>query len=126
MPLVGAIEQHVLAGERIHAVMPQGCFQHDTTVPVLATGKCRTGRLWAYVRDDQPFAGEAAPAALFYYSPDRGAAHPEKHLAGYTGLMQADAYSSYRPPAPCGPESRRAGVCLRFVIGVLGIGLRGP
>jgi len=86
-PLVDEIEKHVLAAERIHA--------DDTTVPVLAKNKCTTGRLWTYVRDDAPFGGEAAPAALFYYSPDRGAVHPEKHLAGYSGLMQADAYSGY-------------------------------
>ena len=42
----------------------------DTTVPVLASGKTRTGRLWTYVRDDKPFAGRVAPAAMFYYSPD--------------------------------------------------------
>ena len=29
----------------------------------------------------------------FFYSPDRGAKHPEQHLASYAGLMQADAYS---------------------------------
>ena len=87
MPLVEEIEKHVLAAERTHA--------DDTTVPVLAKGKCTTGRLWAYVRDDQPFGGEAAPAALFHYSPDRGGEHPEKHLAGYSGIMQADAYAGY-------------------------------
>ena len=87
MPLVERIEAHVLGSERIHT--------DDTTVPVLAKGKCRIGRLWTYVRDDKPFAGEAAPAALFYYSPNRGGEHPEKHLAGYTGLMQADAFSGY-------------------------------
>jgi len=87
MPLVDEIEKHVLAGERIHA--------DDTTVPVLAKGKCTTGRLWTYVRDDGPFGGKAAPAALFHYSPDRGAIHPEKHLANYAGIMQADAYSGY-------------------------------
>ena len=87
MPLVERIETHVLSAERIHA--------DDTTVPVLARNKCKTGRLWTYVRDDKPFAGTTAPAALFYYSPDRAAQHPERHLANYTGLMQADAYSGY-------------------------------
>ena len=86
-PLVDEIEKHVLAGERIHA--------DDTTVPVLAKNQCTTGRLWTYVRDDAPFGGTAAPAALFHYSPDRGGQHPEKHLARYSGLMQADAYSGY-------------------------------
>ena len=69
MPLVDEIRDHVFAAERIHA--------DDTTVPVLASGKTRTGRLWTYVRDDKPFAGRAAPAAMFYYSPDRGGEHPE-------------------------------------------------
>ena len=87
MPLVEAIRRHVFAGERIHA--------DDTTVPVLATPKTRTGRLWTYVRDDRPFAGPAPPAAAFFYSPDRGGAHPEAHLATYAGLMQADAYSGF-------------------------------
>ena len=35
------------------------------------------------------------PAALYYYSPTRGSEHPEQHLANYSGLMQADAYSGY-------------------------------
>jgi hypothetical protein len=84
MPLVEAIRAHVFAAERIHA--------DDTTVPVLAKGKCRTGRLWTYVRDDRPFAGTATPGA-FFYSADRGGVHPEAHLATYAGLMQADAYA---------------------------------
>jgi transposase len=87
MPLVTAIEAHVFAAERIHA--------DDTTVPVLAKGKTRTGRLWTYVRDDRPFAGPDPPAAMFYYSPDRGGEHPERHLASYAGLMQADAYAGF-------------------------------
>jgi transposase len=87
MPLVEAIRLHVFAAERIHA--------DDTTVPVLAKGKTRTGRLWSYVRDDRPFAGPDPPAAVFFYSPDRGGKHPEGHLANYAGLMQADAYAGF-------------------------------
>jgi len=87
MPLVETIRGHVSAAERIHA--------DDTTVPVLAKGKTRTGRLWTYVRDDRPFAGPGPPAAVFFYSRDRGGEHPEQHLAGYAGLMQADAYAGF-------------------------------
>jgi transposase len=47
------------------------------------------------VRDDRPFAGPDPPAAVFLYSPDRGGEHPEQHLAGYAGLMQADAYAGF-------------------------------
>jgi transposase len=86
-PLVEAICAHVFAAERIHA--------DDTTVPVLAAGKTRTGRLWTYVRDDRPFAGTDPPAATYFYSPDRGGVHPETHLASYAGLMQADAYAGF-------------------------------
>ena len=86
-PIVDAIRAHVLAAERIHA--------DDTTVPVLAKGKCRTGRLWAVVRDDRPFGGKAAPAVVYFYSPDRRGVHPEAFLAGYAGIMQADAYSGF-------------------------------
>jgi transposase len=79
----------------------------DTTVPVLAKVKMRTGRLWTYVRDDQPFGGAAAPAAVYIYSPDRGGEHPERHLAGYAGILQADAYAGfnkvYKPERKPGP-----------------------
>jgi transposase len=87
MPLVDVIRTHVFAAERIHA--------DDTTVPVLAKGKTRVGRLWTYVRDDRPFAGPDPPAAVFFYSRDRSGEHPEQHLTGYAGLMQADAYAGF-------------------------------
>jgi transposase len=86
-PLTQLIRTHVFAAERIHA--------DDTPVPVLAKGKTRTGRLWTYVRDDRPFAGSDPPAAIYFYSSDRGGAHPRRHLADWTGLMQADAFSGY-------------------------------
>jgi transposase len=99
MPLYELIKAHVFAAERIHG--------DDTTVPVLAKMRCRTGRLWTYVRDDRPFGGAAAPAAVFFYSPDRGGAHPERHLSGYSGILQADAYAGfntlYRPDRQGGP-----------------------
>jgi transposase len=88
MPLVEAIRAHVFAAERLHA--------DDTTVPVLAAGKTRTGRLWTYVRDDRPFAGPDPPAAAFFYSPDRSGEHPQQHLVTYAGLMQADAYAGFK------------------------------
>jgi transposase len=87
MPLVLAIRAHVFAAERIHA--------DDTTVPVLAKEKTKIGRLWTYVRDDRPFGGPAPPAAAFFYSPDRGGEHPERHLAAFAGIMQADAYAGF-------------------------------
>jgi transposase len=86
-PLFKRLEAHVLSAERLHG--------DDTTVPVLAKGKTDTGRIWVYVRDDKPFGGPAPPAAVFYYSRDRAGEHPQAHLADYTGIFQADAYSGY-------------------------------
>jgi len=86
-PLRRLIEAHVLAAERLHG--------DDTTVPVLAKGKTDTGRCWVYVRDDKPFGGVGPPGAIFYYSRDRRGEHPQAHLAGYAGILQADAYDGY-------------------------------
>ncbi|OPH11792.1 hypothetical protein FE88_28370, partial [Azospirillum brasilense] len=110
-PLHDLIAAHVMAAGRLHG--------DDTPVPVLAKGKTDTGRLWVYVRDDRPFAGQAPPAALFHYSRDRKGEHPERHLAGFTGWLQADAFAGYnrlyepdRPPGPirdvlCWAHARR-------------------
>jgi transposase len=88
-------------------------------VPVLAKEKTRIGRLWTYVRDDRPFSGRAPPAAVFFYSPDRSGAHPERHLAPFAGIVQADAYAGFnrlyapgRAPGPileaaCWAHARR-------------------
>ncbi len=102
-PVVAAIRRHVFAAEKIHG--------DDTTVPVLAPGLGRTatGRLWVYVRDDRLFAGPAAPAAAYFYSPDRGAAHPAAHMASFTGFLQADGYAGFERlynPARTNPPSR--------------------
>jgi hypothetical protein len=87
-PLMALIDAHVLAAARLHG--------DDTTVPVLAKGRTATGRLWVYVRDDGPFAGVAPPAALFRFSRDRKGEHPERHLEGWSGVLQADAYAGFR------------------------------
>ena len=86
-PIFQRIETHVFAAERLHG--------DDTTVPVLARGKTDIARSWVYVRDDRPFGGPSPPAAVFYYSRDRGGAHPQAHLADYAGILQADAYGGY-------------------------------
>lgn len=103
-PLVALIRAHVLAAERIHG--------DDTTVPVLAKTSTITGRLWTYVRDDRPFGGPEPPAALFHYSRDRGGEHPARHLSGYQGILQADAYAGfndlYHPGRQPGPMTEAA------------------
>ena len=32
---------------------------------------------------------------MFFYSADRAGTHPERHLAGYSGILQADAYAGF-------------------------------
>jgi transposase len=88
-PLVEALGRDVMAGTVLHA--------DDTPVPVLApgTGRTRTARLWAYVRDERPWAGPAPPAVLYRYSPDRKGEHPRMHLSRFQGALQADGYKGF-------------------------------
>jgi transposase len=88
-PLVDAIRKHVLAAVKSHA--------DDTPVPVLApgNGKTRTGHLWTYVRDDRPPGNLRPPAIWFAYSRDRKRIHPQRHLANFQSVLQADAYGGF-------------------------------
>jgi transposase len=88
-PLLDALARHVTAGGVLHA--------DDTPVPVLApgTGKTKTGRLWAYLRDERPHGSKTPPAVLYRYSPDRRAEHPKAHLKPFTGVLQADGYGGF-------------------------------
>lgn len=88
-PLVDALERHVMGGSTLHA--------DDTPVPVLApgAGRTRTGRLWTYVRDERGAGGEAPPAVLFRYAPDRKAERPAEHLRSFQGDLHADGYAGF-------------------------------
>ena len=108
-PLVEALRRYVMAADKLHA--------DDTPVPVLApgNGKTKTGRLWAYVRDDRPAGSAAAPAVWFAYSADRRGEHSQQHLSTFRGILQADAYSGFNQlyedgaiqEAPCMAHIRR-------------------
>ncbi len=89
IPLTDILRAHVFAADVVHA--------DDTPIPVLAPGrgKTKTGRLWTYVRDERPAAGEVAPAVWFAYSPDRKGEHPQRHLEQFSGVLQADGYAGY-------------------------------
>ena len=88
-PLADLIGRHVLAGRAI--------FADDTPVSVLApgNGKTKTARLWAYVRDERPWAGDAAPTAFYRFTPDRKACWPAEHLQHFKGFMHADGYAGF-------------------------------
>jgi len=110
-PLFALIERHVLTAERLHG--------DDTNVPILAKGQTIKGHIWTYVRDDRPFGGRAPPAVLYYASRDRRHEHPVRHLQGFAGILQADAYGGYNElynptrtegaitPALCWAHARR-------------------
>jgi transposase len=103
-PLADLIGAHVFAAARIHG--------DDTPVPLLAKGKTVQARLWTYVRDDRPFGGLDPPAAVYFFSRDRSGGHPERHLANYGGILQADAYAGfnalYREDRMLGPITEAA------------------
>ena len=113
-PLRRLVEAHVMAAERLHG--------DDTTVPVLAKGKTDTGRLWIYVRDDEPFGGAGPPAAMFHYSRDRRGEHPQAHLEGLrrhpTGrrLRRLQQALSRRPQAQPDPRGSVLGACAAQVL----------
>jgi transposase len=88
-PLAGAIQRHVLSGAAI--------FADDTPVNMLSpgAGKTKTARLWAYVRDERPWKGDAPPAAFYRFSRDRKGEQPSEHLKAYKGWMHADGYSGF-------------------------------
>ncbi|QQP91235.1 IS66 family transposase [Skermanella sp. TT6] len=88
-PLTDAVASHVFEAAKLHA--------DDTPVKVLApgAGKTRTGRLWVYARDDRAGGDATAPAVLYRYSPDRKGEHPQGHLAGWRGSLQADGYAGF-------------------------------
>lgn len=48
-----------------------------------------------YVRDDRNAGLALAPAVWFAYSPDRKGIHPQAHLAGFSCVLQADAYAGF-------------------------------
>lgn len=99
-PLVNALEAYVKSADKLHA--------DDTPVPVLQPGRGTTkmGRLWTYVRDDRAAPCETnendqqanarpMPAVWFAYSPDRKGCHPQQHLSGFRGILQADGYAGF-------------------------------
>jgi len=73
-----------IEGQRVLAQL------QDSSMPIGSDN-----RLWAYVRDERPFAGSRKPAALFFYSPDRKGEHPQVHLKEFRGVIHADGYAGF-------------------------------
>lgn len=82
-PLVTNMHRDILCETKLHT--------DDTSVPVLAKGKTKKGRVWAYVSDNNN--GHAC--TVYDYSPTREQTAPQQFLAGFKGYLQADAYPGY-------------------------------
>lgn len=80
-------------------------FADETTAPVLdpGRGRTKTGQLLAYARYDRPWGGSDPPGVAYLYAPDRKAAQPIRHLAGFVGTLQVDGYAGYRALAEATP-----------------------
>ena len=88
-PLARLIGTTVMAQPVLHT--------DDTPIRTLApgTGKTRLARFWVYAVDPRSHAGPGPPAAFYRYSADRKGERPREHLAGFAGVMHADAFAGY-------------------------------
>ena len=87
------LRDHVL--ERLRR--SERLFADETTAPVLnpATGRTKTGQLWAYARDDRPWGGDDPPMVAYVYAADRKSERAEAHLGDFAGILQVDGYGGY-------------------------------
>ena len=88
-PLAEAIGRHVRAGPAL--------FADDTPVKMHAPGSKQPNpaRVWAYVRDERPWAGGAPPGVWYRFTVDRKGDHPVRHLSDYQGWIHADGYAGF-------------------------------
>ena len=88
-PRADAIGKHVRQGSAL--------FADGTPVKMLAPGnkRTKTARVWAYVRDERPWDGQAPPGAWHQFTIDRKGEHSVRHLFKYKGWVHADGYAGF-------------------------------
>lgn len=94
-PLTERIDAAMMASDLLHA--------DDTPIRVLDRGLrdkglgkgVKKGRIWAYVRDQRPWAGTAPPGVVYHFAPDWKEDHVRHHLRKTSGILQADGYKGY-------------------------------
>ena len=98
-PLADRILELIKQGERVYA--------DETTLPTLSpgSGKTKTAWLWTYASDDRTFGGTAPPMVAYRFEDSRGGESVERHLDGYSGLLQVDGWGAYNRLA----DAKRAG-----------------
>ena len=79
-------------------------FCDETRMPVLEKGRktVRIHQFWAHAVDDRPWNGPAPPAVVFIFAKSRSGREIRSQLAGYSGIVQVDAYSAYTALAKSG------------------------
>lgn len=100
-PVADAIMRHIMSGEVIH--------MDETPVRVQApgTGKCKTGFLWAALRDERKWDLSSKPAAGYRFDISRAGEVPELMLAkSAVRALITDGHSAYNR---FGDPSRDAG-----------------
>ncbi len=114
VPLIEKIEAEIMASDLLHA--------DDTPIRVLDRSKSnkglgkgvRKGRIWAYVRHQRPWAGQAPPGAVYQFAPDWKEDHVLGHLSQAGRILQADGYKGYAKlyaPDPEGKSQFREAAC---------------
>src|SRR3954452_3242234 len=88
-PVADRLLELLIRRTKIHA--------DDTPVSVLNPGRSGThdGRFWVYADDTRPRGGSEPSIAVFRFSAGRAGKHPGQHLTGFTGTLQADAFSGF-------------------------------
>ncbi|WP_426037739.1 IS66 family transposase [Cypionkella sp. TWP1-2-1b2] len=113
-PLIERIEADIMGSDLLHA--------DDTPIRVLdrflrdkgLSKGVKQGRIWAYVRDQRPWAGTSPPGAVYRFAPDWKEEHVLGHLANVRGILQAAGYKGYAKlyePEPDGVPRLREAAC---------------
>src|SRR5205807_365903 len=72
-------------------------FADETTAPVLdrERGRVKEGQLWAYARNERPWAGRAPPGVAYVYAPDRKHAGRPSILRDSAASCRSTGYRAY-------------------------------
>jgi len=89
VPVADRLLELLLRRTKVHA--------DETPVTVLNPGRSGThdGRFWVSADDTRPRGGIEPSIAVFRFSAGRSGKFPGQHLAGFTGTLQADAFSGF-------------------------------
>lgn len=89
VPLQQRLHELLLARPTVHA--------DDTPVVVLNPDGPGThdGRFWVYADDTRPRGRPEPSIVVFRFSAGRAGCHPQEHLKGFAGNLQADAFAGF-------------------------------